>query len=108
MLVFTSPFCESCVLLTSNLVRWISEMEGLPRVVLISCGTAQHNLAKLRGFEASQVLLQRDFEVAEAYDSSSTPSAVLVGADGLIRSQLALGGEAIRQLFFSTSRPSKS
>jgi len=108
MLVFTSPYCESCVALTANLVRWISGMEGLPRVVLISCGTAQQNLAKLQGFEASQVLLQRNFEVAEAYDSSSTPSAVLVGADGLIRSQLALGGEAIRQLLSTTSRPSIS
>jgi peroxiredoxin len=108
MLVFTSPYCESCVALTANLVRWIPGMEGLPNVVLISCGTAQQNLAKLQGFEASQVLLQRNFEVAEAYDSSSTPSAVLVGADGLIRSQLALGGEAIRQLLSTTSRPSIS
>lgn len=108
MLVFTSPFCEACVLLTANLVRWIGEMKEPPNVVLVSCGTAQHNLAKLQGFEASQVLLQRDFEVAEAYDSSSTPSAVLVGADGLMRSQLALGGEAIRQLLLSAGQPTES
>ncbi|MGD1069683.1 MAG: MauE/DoxX family redox-associated membrane protein [Bryobacteraceae bacterium] len=99
ILVFTSPFCESCVALTPKLVRAMREIEGLPSVVLISCGTAQANRAKLQGFEASQVLLQRNFEVAEAYDSSTTPTAVLVSADGLIRSELAMGGQAIEQLF---------
>jgi peroxiredoxin len=107
LLVFSSPFCNSCVALTSKLLRWAREREGLPNMVLISSGTAQDNLAKMRGFEASRVLLQRDFEVAEAYDSSSTPSAVLVGADGLIRSGLALGGEAVEQLLSSTARRAK-
>jgi peroxiredoxin/TRAP-type C4-dicarboxylate transport system permease small subunit len=104
LLVFSSPFCDSCVALTAKLLRSMHEMEGLPSVVLLSCGTAQDNLAKMRGFEASRVLLQRDFEVSEAYDCCSTPSAVLVGADGLIRSSLAMGGEAIEQLLSSSAK----
>jgi peroxiredoxin len=102
LLVFSSPFCKPCEALASSLVRWMREMEGLPRIVLVSRGTVQENRAKLKEFEASRVLLQRNFEVAEEYDCESTPTAVLVGADGLIRSTLAVGGVAIKQLLSSS------
>jgi peroxiredoxin len=98
LLVFSSPFCESCAALTANLVRWTHEKEGLPNVVLINVGTAKDNLAKLTGFDASRVLLQPQFEVAEMYDCGVTPAAVLVGADGLVQSALAVGAAAIEQL----------
>jgi peroxiredoxin len=104
LLVFSSPFCKPCESLASNLVRWMREMEGLPRIVMISRGTVQENRAKLKEFEASRVLLQRNFEVAEEYDCESTPTAVLVGADGTIRSTLAVGGVAIKQLLSSSSK----
>jgi len=104
LLVFSSPFCKPCESLASSLVSWMREMEGLPRVVLVSRGTVQENRARLKQFEASRVLLQRNFEVAEEYDCESTPTAVLVGADGLIRSPLAVGGVAIRQLLSSSAK----
>ena len=44
----------------------------------------------------------RNFEVAE--DCISTPTAVLIGADGLVRSSLALGGVAIKQLLSSSAK----
>jgi peroxiredoxin len=101
LLVFSSPFCESCAALVSNLVRWMHEMEGLPNIVLVNVGTAQDNLTKLKEFDTSRVLLQPNFEVAEMYDCGTTPTAVLVGANGLIRSLLAVGGTAIKQLLSS-------
>jgi peroxiredoxin len=104
LLVFTSPFCDPCRALAPNLVRWTREMNGVPNVVLLSRGTAQDNLAKLKEVGNSRVLLQPDFAVAEAYDVNSTPSAVLVGADGLIRSELAVGGMAIKQLLSSAAK----
>jgi peroxiredoxin len=104
LLVFSSPFCKPCEALASSLVRWMREMEGLPSIVLVSRGTVQDNLAKLKEFEPSRVLLQRNFEVAEEYDCDSTPTAVLVGADGLIRSTLAVGGVAIKQLLSSSAK----
>lgn len=103
MLVFASPLCKPCQALFPNLVRWMREMEGLPKIVLISRGAPQDHLAKLNEFGADRVLLQRHFEVAEAYDCDSTPAAVLVGADGMIRSGLAVGGPAIRQLMSSSA-----
>ena len=108
LLVFSSPHCKPCQTLASSLVRWKREMEGLPNIVLVSRGDAQDNLAKLKEFGTSQVLLQRNFEVAEMYDCISTPSAVLVGADGLIRSELALGGVAIKQLLSSSAKTGKA
>jgi hypothetical protein len=38
------------------------------------------------------------------YDCISTPTAVLIGADGLIRSELALGGVAIKELLSSYAK----
>ena len=104
LLIFSSPYCTPCEALASNLVRWKREMEGLPKIVLVSRGSARDNLAKLKGFEPSRVLLQRDSEVAEAYDCNTTPTAVLVGEDGLIRSELAVGGVAIKQLLSSCQK----
>jgi len=104
LLVFSSPFCKPCEVLASNLVRWMREMEGLPNIVLVSRGTAKDNIAKLKDFDTSRVLLQSDFDVAEAYDCSSTPTAVLISADGLIRSELATGAPAIKQLLASCAK----
>jgi peroxiredoxin len=98
LLVFSSPFCKPCEMMPSNLVRWAREMQQFPNIVLISKGTAKDNRPKLKEFGTAQVLLQRESEVAEMYDCVSTPSAVLVGADGLIRSELVNGGPAIKQL----------
>jgi peroxiredoxin len=98
LLVFSSPFCKPCETMPSNLVRWAREREQFPNIVLISKGTAEDNRPKLKEFGTAQVLLQRESEVAEMYDCISTPSAVLVGADGLIRSELVNGGPAIKQL----------
>jgi uncharacterized membrane protein YphA (DoxX/SURF4 family)/peroxiredoxin len=104
LLIFSSPTCESCHALVSNLPHWLQQMTEPPTVVFLSRGTAEDNLAKLKDFEPSRVLLQREFEVAAAYDCDTTPTAVLVGADGLIRSDLALGGMAIRQLLASIAK----
>jgi uncharacterized membrane protein YphA (DoxX/SURF4 family) len=103
-LVFSSPFCEPCQALAGEMVRWMRAEEGLPKMILISRGTPQENLAKLKGFDPSRVLLQAGFAVSDAYDCSATPTAVLVGADGLIRSGLAVGRVAIQQLLASAKR----
>jgi uncharacterized membrane protein YphA (DoxX/SURF4 family)/peroxiredoxin len=108
MLIFTSPYCEPCQALAPLLVRWIREMDGLPQVVLISRGTVADNFARLKEFGTLKVLLQQEFEVAEAFDITSTPTAVLVSADGSIRSDLAMGAVAIKQLFSSCAKAANS
>ena len=43
-------------------------------------------------------MIQKDNEVAERYLTNATPSAVVVGDDGTIRTNLAIGAEAIIEL----------
>lgn len=103
ILVFSRPGCKACDAIPSNLVRWARELEQIPNIVLITKGKPEDIRPKLKDFGTAQVLLQRDSEVAELYDCISTPSAVLIGADGLIRSELATGGPSIRQLLLSAT-----
>jgi peroxiredoxin/uncharacterized membrane protein YphA (DoxX/SURF4 family) len=104
LLVFSSPFCESCQALSSELIRWTREMEKLPTVVLVTVGTARENLANLTGFNLSRVLLQPRFDVAEMYDCGMTPAAVLVDTAGLIQSALAVGGTAVGELVSASAK----
>jgi uncharacterized membrane protein YphA (DoxX/SURF4 family)/peroxiredoxin len=106
LLVFSNPYCESCHALVPSLVRWTHERAGVLNIVVISRGPARDLLPKLKEFETSRILLQREFEIAEAYDCTATPTAVLVSADGLIHSELAVGREAIQRLVFPSSKRS--
>src|SRR5262249_45271653 len=45
-----------------------------------------------------QVLLQKQREVAEAYQANGTPAAVVVRPDGAIGSPLVMGADAVRAL----------
>lgn len=105
LLIFSSPFCKSCEALAANLGRWTLGRTGLPNITVVSRGAAKENLSKLKGLAPAQLLLQRESEVAHAYDCSSTPSGVLIGADGLIKSQLVIGGPAIRNLLLASAKP---
>jgi peroxiredoxin len=101
LLVFSSPYCESCQVLLPRLPAMIAAHGDALRVVLISKGTAQQNLAKMKEPTTFPVLLQEEFEVAEAFDCTSTPAALVISADGVIQSLLAVGGPAIAQLLAS-------
>ena len=98
LLVFSSPFCTPCTALAPKLARWAREAEPLLEIFIVSRGHPRDNAAKLKEFDPSRVLLQRNFEISDAYDCNATPTGVVVGADGLIRTELAVGRDAIQQL----------
>ena len=50
----------------------------------------------------ANVLLQQQHEVAEAYRSTMTPTAVVVSLDRKIASEVAAGAEEIRNLLRET------
>ena len=66
-------------------------------LAVLSAGTPEANRKAARQ-AATRVLLQQDYEVADAYQSDGTPSAVLVLPDGTIGSPLAPGADAIHAL----------
>jgi peroxiredoxin/uncharacterized membrane protein YphA (DoxX/SURF4 family) len=100
LLVFTDPDCGPCNALLPDLGRW-QRAEALT-VAIVGEGTAEANRAKATKQGLNRVLLQRDREVAEAYEANGTPAAVVVLPDGTIGSALALGTDEIRALAAQT------
>jgi peroxiredoxin len=101
VLVFSSPTCESCQALVPRLPG-LAAHAATVRVVLVSRGTPKQNRAKLGGDPGSMlVLLQTNYEVAESFDCTTSPAAIMVDADGVVRSPLAMGGVAVIDLISS-------
>ncbi len=70
-----------------------------PQILILTTGDAEKN----RQFFAEHklecpVLLQKQVEVATAYQANGTPTGYLVSADGKIASELATGAEALLKL----------
>ena len=101
LLLFSDPGCGPCTSLLPEVGRWQRDYAGKLTVALISRGNVEANRAKASEHGIGQVLLQREREIAEAYQGRGTPGAVLVRPDGTIGSPLAQGAEAIRALVAS-------
>jgi thiol-disulfide isomerase/thioredoxin len=105
MLIFTDPNCGPCNALLPEIGRWQQEHPEKLTVALISRGGPEENRAKTSEHGVQHVLLQEDWEVAEAYQIKGTPSAVLVMADGKVGSSVASGEEATRSFVAHLVRP---
>ncbi len=103
MLIFSDPNCGPCNSLLPDIGRWQSEHSGKLTIALISRGAPKANRAKSAEHGLTNVLLQKDNEVADAYQVPGTPSAVIVAADGTVSSPLAIGADAIRALMARTA-----
>lgn len=103
LLVFTDPKCGPCNALLPDIERWQRQHADVMTLALVSRGTPEANRPKSTEHGVTHVLLQEDREVAKAYEAQGTPAAVLVRADGMIGSSLALGAESIRSLVRSTT-----
>ncbi|MBA3472398.1 MAG: redoxin domain-containing protein [Rubrobacter sp.] len=98
MLLFTDPDCGPCTALLPEIGRWQQEHSTKLTVSLISRGSPEDNRTKSAEHGLTHVLLQRDWEVSDAYEVTGTPAAVLVRSDGTIGSPLASGSQAIQSL----------
>jgi peroxiredoxin/uncharacterized membrane protein YphA (DoxX/SURF4 family) len=101
-LISSDPGCGPCNALLPDIGKWQREHAGKLTVTLISRGTAEANKAKVAEHGIGHVFLQKDREVAQAYQAHGTPTAWIVNADGTVGSPLAQGAEAIRQLIART------
>jgi peroxiredoxin/uncharacterized membrane protein YphA (DoxX/SURF4 family) len=106
VLIFSDPGCDPCTALLPEIGRWQRDHAAQMAVAFISRGTVEANRPKITEYSLTHVLLQKDREVALAYQAHGTPSAVLVRAEGTIGSPLAQGVEAIRALIATTLTPS--
>jgi peroxiredoxin len=98
MLLFTDPGCGPCTALLPEIRRWQRDHSEELTISLVSRGSLEANRAKATEHGLRSVLLQKDWEVSEAYQVGGTPSAVLVGPEGKVNSSVASGPDAIRGL----------
>lgn len=98
MLLFIDPECGPCAALLPDIGRWKRKHTEKLSIVLISRGNAEENRAKVSEHGLDKVLLQKDWEVSEAYGVEGTPSAILIQPDGTVGSPLAIGVANIRAL----------
>jgi peroxiredoxin len=98
MLFFTDPNCSPCNALLPEVGRWQREHAKKLTLALLSRGEVEENRTKASEHGLRNVLLQKDWEVSEAYEVTGTPSAVLISPDGKVASPVAGGAEGIRAL----------
>ena len=96
VLAFVDPDCRPC----RSLLPALAEREaGETRlVVVISRAGPGAARAMASEYALPVALIDPDGSVADAYDSPGTPTAVAIGPDGMIRSELAAGPDAVREL----------
>jgi thiol-disulfide isomerase/thioredoxin/uncharacterized membrane protein YphA (DoxX/SURF4 family) len=102
MLIFSDPGCGPCNALLPEIGRWQREHEKGMTLALVTRGDIESNRSKSAEHGIRHVVLQENREVAQAYQASATPSAILVQPDGTIGSPLAMGADAIRGLVAQT------
>ncbi len=98
MMLFTDPGCGPCNAMLPEVGRWQEEHTNKLTLALISRGEVEENKTKASEHALDNVVLQKDWEVSEAYEVRGTPSAVLISADGKVASAVAGGAEGIRGL----------
>ena len=98
MLLFTDPDCGPCTAMLPEIRLWQKEHAEELTISLVSRGTVQENRAKSTEHGLRGVLMQKDWEVSEAYGVEGTPSAVLVRSDGAIGSPVHEGADSISAL----------
>ncbi len=96
LLLFWNPGCGFCQQMLDDLKKLeTSPTPGAPRLLVVSSGTVEENLAmNLR----SPVVLDVNFQAGSAFGATGTPMAVLLDAKGRIASEIAAGAQAVLAL----------
>jgi len=101
LLLFTDPQCGPCDELAPHLVRLHRESapDGL-HVIVVGRGSADENRRKAEqhGFRFPVLLQDRKWKVSKEYEILATPAAFLIGEDGVIARDPAVGKDAILAL----------
>jgi peroxiredoxin len=98
LLVFSDAGCGPCDALLPDVAGWQRELQQRLQVAVVASGDPGRNRAKAEQHGLERVALQADREVSDSYQALATPMAVVIGADGLIRSPTVGGIDAIRTL----------
>ncbi len=97
-LLFTDPNCEPCMELMPDIGRWQREHADELTISIVGRGTIEENSAETSEHGVENVLLQEDWEVADAYEVDATPGAVMVSPEGAIGSPVVSGPDGVEAL----------
>jgi peroxiredoxin len=99
LLVFSAPDCGPCDELAPALVELAERRPAGLEIVMVSRGGVDENRRKANenGYPF-RVLLQRRWEISKEYGMFATPIGYLIGADGVIERDVAVGRDAILSL----------
>lgn len=102
MLVFVSPLCGPCVVFFQEIGKWQREYGARLTIAIISKGTIKENFVNVARNGLRTILLQDEQEVAQAFGSNVTPSAVVVSSERRIVSEVVAGADEITKLLHTT------
>jgi hypothetical protein len=103
-LIFVDPHCRPCRRMLPDVPRWTKEHADRLTIVVITAGEAVAARRKAEEVGLGELLVQDQREVTEAYRTTATPSAVLVGPDQRIASPVVAGGDDIFKLLLRARR----
>jgi peroxiredoxin/uncharacterized membrane protein YphA (DoxX/SURF4 family) len=98
VLTFVSPGCGPCAALLPEFARWHDSITERLALTLVAPVEAVQAEALAREHALTDVLIDEHATVMHAYGVWGTPSAVLVAADGTVRSAPVAGPVAIESL----------
>jgi peroxiredoxin len=105
LLIFSSASCGPCIELMGEVAQWQQSYAKQLTIAVINRGAVEAVRAKMDATNPTYMLVQKESEIAAAYLVTGTPSAVLIGTDGTIRTALAGGAAAVRELVAAASQP---
>jgi peroxiredoxin len=83
-MVFVSPDCGPCELLFEPLARWQRGLADRMTIVLASRASPQQVRTLYETYGLQNLIVDEQSELFDAYRTSTTPSAVIVTADGRV------------------------
>ncbi len=98
LLLFTSPTCGPCKALLPDVATWQNEYADRLTIAIANGGNREASLAEAQEHGLERVLVDHNLAVHEAYQAGGTPSAVLIGSDGMIASYVTAGAGSIKRL----------
>ncbi len=98
VLTFVNPGCGPCAALLPELARWHDTITERLALTLVTDVEAMEAEKLARKHAPTDVLIDEQSTVMNAYGVTATPSAVLVASDGTVRSAPVAGHVAIESL----------
>jgi methylamine dehydrogenase accessory protein MauD len=107
LLVFSDPECGPCAEVAPALERFHRDPGGV-QVLMLSRRDPEANRRKVAELGLTfPVVLQRHWEISLLYGKFATPIAYLIDEQGVLATDVVVGGPAIQDLLATAARPDR-